>query len=119
MDPFPLCQSLPKQPGHPVHVRGLFQLGRGQRQGDGVDGGHGCDLGIPRQQLRLPIFCCLVDQRDPHARVGFSAKGQFRRSDFGVSYGIPAPGTTFGVGDEVAVTLESEFSGPPLRVASR
>ena len=56
---------------------------------------------------------------DPHARVGFSAQGSFRRSDFGVSYGIPAPGTTMGVGDEVAVTLESEFSGPPLRVASR
>ncbi len=56
---------------------------------------------------------------DPHARVGFSAQGSFRRSDFGVSYGIPAPGTSFGVGDEVAVTLESEFSGPPLRVANR
>jgi len=56
---------------------------------------------------------------DPHARVGFSAQGKFKRSDFGLSYGIPAPGTSFGVGDEVAVTLESEFSGPPPRVASR
>jgi polyisoprenoid-binding protein YceI len=56
---------------------------------------------------------------DPHARVGFSAQGKFKRSDFGVSYGIPAPGSTFGVGDEVAVTLESEFSGPAPRVASR
>jgi len=56
---------------------------------------------------------------EPHARVGFSARGQFKRSDFGVSYGIPAPGTSFGVGDDVAVTLESEFSGPALRVASR
>ena len=54
---------------------------------------------------------------DPHARVGFSAQGHFNRSDFGVSFGIPAPGTTMGVGDDVAVTLESEFSGPPLRVA--
>lgn len=56
---------------------------------------------------------------DPRARVGFSAQGRFKRSDFGVTYGIPAPGTTFGVGDEVAVTLESEFSGPAPRVASR
>ena len=56
---------------------------------------------------------------DPHARVGFSAQGRFKRSEFGVSYGIPAPGTTFGVSDEVAVTLESEFTGPPLRVAQR
>lgn len=56
---------------------------------------------------------------EPHARVGFSAQGKFKRSDFGVSYGIPAPGTTMGVSDEVAVTLESEFSGPAPRVASR
>lgn len=51
---------------------------------------------------------------DPHARIGFSAKGSFKRSDFGVTYGIPAPGTTMGVGDEVQVILETEFSGPPL-----
>ena len=56
---------------------------------------------------------------DPHARVGFSARGSFKRSDFGVSAGIPAPGTTMGVGDDVAVTLESEFSGPPLQVVRR
>lgn len=56
---------------------------------------------------------------EPNARVGFSAQGTFARSDFGVSIGIPAVGTTMGVGDEVAVTLESEFSGPPPRVANR
>lgn len=56
---------------------------------------------------------------EPHARVGFSAQGKFKRSDFGVSYGIPAPGTIMGVSDEVQVTLESEFTGPPPRVASR
>jgi len=54
---------------------------------------------------------------EPNARVGFSAKGSLKRSDFGVSYGIPAPGTDFGVGDEVQITLESEFTGPPLKVA--
>ena len=56
---------------------------------------------------------------EPKARVGFSAQGKFARSDFGVSLGIPAAGTTMGVGDEVAVTLESEFSGPAQRVAAR
>ena len=57
---------------------------------------------------------------EPNARVGFSAQGKFSRSDFGVSLGIPAAGTTMGVGDEVAVTLESEFSGPAAqRVATR
>ncbi len=49
---------------------------------------------------------------DPHARVGFSAHGSFKRSDFGITIGIPAPGTTMGVGDEVSVDIESEFSGP-------
>lgn len=54
---------------------------------------------------------------DPHARVGFSAKGTFKRSDFGIAYGVPAPGTTMGVSDEVQVTIESEFSGPALATA--
>jgi polyisoprenoid-binding protein YceI len=53
---------------------------------------------------------------DPHARIGFSAHGVFKRSDFGISAGIPAPGTTMGVGDDVNVTIEAEFSGPAWRV---
>ncbi|HEX7943463.1 MAG TPA: YceI family protein [Phenylobacterium sp.] len=44
------------------------------------------------------------------ARVGFSAKGTIKRSDFGISYGIPAPGTTMGVGDEIEVAIETEFT---------
>ena len=52
---------------------------------------------------------------DPHARIGFSAHGTLKRSDFGMTYGIPAPGTTMGVGDEVTILLEVEFSGPPLK----
>lgn len=51
---------------------------------------------------------------DPNARIGFSAHGKFQRSDFGVSLGIPEPGTNMGVSDEVEVVLESEFNGPPL-----
>ena len=51
---------------------------------------------------------------DPNARIGFSAKGTFKRSDFGIAYGVPAPGTTMGVGDEIKVMIEAEFTGPPL-----
>ena len=51
---------------------------------------------------------------DPHARIGFSATGTLKRSDFGVAYGIPAPGATMGVFDDVEVIIEAEFSGPPL-----
>lgn len=50
---------------------------------------------------------------DPHARIGFSAHGTLMRSDFGIAYGIPAPGTTMGVSDAVEVVVEAEFSGPP------
>ena len=52
---------------------------------------------------------------DPKARIGFSVTGSFMRSDFGMVYGIPAPGTTMGVGDNVNVVIEAEFSGPPLK----
>ena len=56
---------------------------------------------------------------DPHARIGFSAHGTLKRSDFGISYGIPAPGTMMGVSDEVTVIIETEFSGPPLAAANQ
>jgi polyisoprenoid-binding protein YceI len=51
---------------------------------------------------------------DPQARVGFSAHGSFKRSDFGITYGVPAPGTTMGVGDLIDFSIEAEFTGPPL-----
>jgi polyisoprenoid-binding protein YceI len=54
---------------------------------------------------------------DPNARIGFSAHGVLKRSDFGIAYGIPAPGTTMGVSDEVEVIVETEFSGPPMASA--
>lgn len=49
---------------------------------------------------------------DPHARIGFSARGLFMRSDFGMRYGVPAPGSDMGVGDAVEVLVEAEFNGP-------
>ncbi|QIB64529.1 YceI family protein [Kineobactrum salinum] len=52
---------------------------------------------------------------DPNARIGFSATGTFKRSDFGMAYGLPEPGTTMGVGDEIHVVIEAEFTGPPLQ----
>jgi len=50
---------------------------------------------------------------DPQARVGFSAHGVLRRSDFGITGGIPVAGSNLGVGDQVAIIIESEFIGPP------
>jgi polyisoprenoid-binding protein YceI len=55
---------------------------------------------------------------DPNARIGFSATGTLKRSDFGIAYGIPAPGSTMGVSDAVEIILETEFSGPPLPAAA-
>ena len=49
---------------------------------------------------------------DPHARIGFSAHGSLSRSQFGMSYGVPEPGSTMGVGDKVDVVIEAEFNGP-------
>ncbi len=49
---------------------------------------------------------------DPHARIGFSAHGAFKRSAYGMSFGLPPPGSNMGVGDRVEVIIEAEFSGP-------
>lgn len=56
---------------------------------------------------------------DPHARIGFSAQGSFRRSAFGIANGIPPAGSTMGVGDEVVVEIEAELSGPPWAAAPK
>jgi polyisoprenoid-binding protein YceI len=55
---------------------------------------------------------------DPHARIGFSAHGSLKRSDFGMAYALPAPGTTMGVGDSIDISIEAEFTGPPLPAPS-
>jgi polyisoprenoid-binding protein YceI len=47
-------------------------------------------------------------------RIGFSAHGVIKRSAFGMGFGVPAPGSTIGVGDDVEVMIETEFaSGKP------
>lgn len=54
---------------------------------------------------------------EKNARIGFSAQGKLKRSEFGVSAGttfdIPGLGPHKGVGDEVEVIIETEFTGPP------
>ena len=49
------------------------------------------------------------NQMDPGGRVGFSALTTIKRSEFGLTAGIPAPGTNMGVGDDVEVIIETEF----------
>lgn len=49
---------------------------------------------------------------DRHARLGFSARGAIKRTDFGMTIGLPPPGTNMGVGDDVEFIIESEFNGP-------
>ena len=46
------------------------------------------------------------------ARIGFSATGSLMRSAYGIGFGIPAPGTDFGVSDAVRIIIETEFSNP-------
>lgn len=46
------------------------------------------------------------------ARVGFSAHGALKRSLFGLVFGLPPAGTTFGVGDDVTFDIEAEFTHP-------
>ena len=48
---------------------------------------------------------------DPNARIGFSAQATLKRSEFGITYGIPAPGTTMGVSDEVDCRHRSRVHG--------
>ena len=53
------------------------------------------------------------------ARIGFSAHGTLKRSDFGMGYGLPAPGTNMGVSDNVDFTIETEaINGAPVKATS-
>ena len=51
------------------------------------------------------------------SRIGFSARGKLKRSAFGMAYGIPAPGTTMGVSDDVDFAIEAEFNRPVTKKA--
>ena len=46
------------------------------------------------------------------ARLGFSATGTVFRSDFGITAGLPPPGSDFGIGDAVEIVIEAELVNP-------
>lgn len=54
---------------------------------------------------------------DPKARIGFTATGTLNRADFGMGFGIPAPGSSMGVGGLVDFTIDTEMTGPALKKA--
>lgn len=50
----------------------------------------------------------------PGATVyGFEATGTIKRSDWGMTKFVPAPGTKMGVGDDISVVIESEINNAP------
>lgn len=46
------------------------------------------------------------------SRIGFSARGAFNRSDFGISYGLPPKDSDMGVADMIEFSIEAEFTKP-------
>src|SRR5262249_44815294 len=56
-------------------------------------------------------------QYDPHARIGFSAHGTLKRSDFGMMAFILQPGSNLGTSDDIEIVIETEMTGPALAAA--
>jgi polyisoprenoid-binding protein YceI len=48
----------------------------------------------------------------PMALLGFSARGTFKRSDYGMNVLLPANTGGVGVSDDVAIEIEAEFTQP-------
>lgn len=46
------------------------------------------------------------------ARAGFSLETTINRSDFGIDFGLPEPGSEMGVGDAVQIFVEVEMVNP-------
>lgn len=46
------------------------------------------------------------------SRIGFSAKGVLMRSEFGLGFGVPEPGSNIGVSDAVEIIVETEMFKP-------
>jgi polyisoprenoid-binding protein YceI len=55
-------------------------------------------------------------QRDGQetSKLGFSARGVVRRSQYGLNVLMPPPGSRAGVSDEVELIIEAEFQGPAV-----
>jgi polyisoprenoid-binding protein YceI len=52
---------------------------------------------------------------EPWARIGFSATAEVSRTAFGMGFGVPTPEMPFGVGDAVAIRIETEWTGERVR----
>lgn len=48
----------------------------------------------------------------PIAGIGFSARGTFKRSDYGINSLLPRTGPASGVADDVELVIEAEFNQP-------
>lgn len=46
------------------------------------------------------------------SRIGFSARGVLKRSEFGMGFGVPEPGSSIGVSDAVEIIVETEMLRP-------
>lgn len=52
----------------------------------------------------------------PISGIGFSARGTFLRSQFGINSLMPTPGANNGAADEVELVIEAEFNRPLAQV---
>jgi polyisoprenoid-binding protein YceI len=66
---------------------------------------HGVTRVIP---LALEVHGFLAESPFGDSRVGFSARGEISRKDFGITFDIPLEGGGVGIGDRVQIALEIE-----------
>jgi polyisoprenoid-binding protein YceI len=61
--------------------------------------------------LAVEFLGCDPDGLQGEPRIGFSAQGNIRRRDFGVSFGLAADGTKIVVADRVGIVLDVQAYG--------
>ena len=66
---------------------------------------HGVTLPVP---LHLELHGFLPESPFGDTRVGFSARGEISRDDFGITFNVPLEGGGVVVGDKVQISLEVE-----------
>lgn len=70
------------------------------------------------RRTSLGLSAWLLDRSSSSVVIEVSHPGlstwlrRFTRSAFGMTCGLPPAGTTMGVGDEVAIEIETEFTRP-------
>lgn len=76
------------------------------------------DLTIKGQTHPITLEATYDGSHAPHpmgmqiSSIGFSARGTFNRSQYGLNELIPSAGGNDGVGDEVTLIIEAEFNRP-------